>query len=120
MAADLGGLGEGALRAIPWDRRADGLEDTGLLVNATTLGMKGNPALDLNLDKLKTDAVVTDLVYQPVLTPLLAAAAGRGNPVVDGIGMLLHQARPGFRAWFGVEPEVTPELRAFVLEDGGA
>lgn len=120
VAADLAGLGEGVSHAILWDQRALGLENVGLLVNATTLGMTGNPALDLDLGGLATDAIVTDLVYQPVLTPLLEAAAGRGNPVVDGIGMLLHQARPSFRAWFGVEPEVTPALRAHVLADPDA
>jgi shikimate dehydrogenase len=86
-----------------------------LLVNTTSQGMVGEAKLDLALDRLPRDAVVADIVYVPLETPLLAAARQRGNPVVDGLGMLLHQARPGFAAWFGIEPEVTPELRDAVL-----
>jgi len=86
-----------------------------LLVNTTTLGMAGQPPLDLDLATLAPEAVVTDIVYTPLITPLLAAARARGNVVVDGLGMLLHQAVPGFEAWFGVRPEVTGELREFVL-----
>ena len=71
--------------------------------------------MDIDLRELPLEALVTDVVYAPLETPLLAAAGRRGNPVVDGLGMLLHQARPGFAAWFGVDPEVTAELRAFVL-----
>ena len=89
------------------------------MVNATALGMAGAPPLDLDLGALPGAALVTDIVYTPLETPLLMAAAARGNPVVDGLGMLLHQARPGFAAWYGVEPEVTPDLRAFVLEAAG-
>ncbi len=100
-----------------WEKRSDALIDTGLVVNTTSLGMTGQPPLDLTLDRLPAEAVVYDLVYAPLCTLLLNEARRRGNPVVDGLGMLLHQARPGFRAWFGVEPEVTPALRAFVLED---
>jgi shikimate dehydrogenase len=74
--------------------------------------MEGEPALDLDLGALPTDALVFDIVYVPRETPLLAAARRRGNPVMNGLGMLLHQARPAWRLWFGVEPEVTPELRA--------
>ena len=86
-----------------------------LLVNTTSQGMAGEAALDLQLDHLPPQALVSDIVYVPLETPLLAAARGRGNPVVDGLGMLLHQARPGFAAWFGVAPEVTPGLRDAVL-----
>ncbi|WP_422369297.1 shikimate dehydrogenase [Pelagibius sp.] len=103
------------VKALPWSARAEALSDLGLLVNSTSLGMSGHPPLDLPLDRLPASALVTDLVYTPLETPLLAAAKTRGCRVVDGLGMLLHQARPGFRAWFGVDPEVTPELRAFVL-----
>ena len=78
--------------------------------------MKGQPALELDLARLPEAALVNDIVYVPLETPLLAAARARGNPVVDGIGMLLHQARPGFAAWFDVTPEVTARLRAHVLE----
>ena len=77
--------------------------------------MTGKLALDLALDPLPKTATVNDIVYAPLRTELLQAAAARGNRTVDGLGMLLHQARPGFAAWFGVEPEVTAELRAFVL-----
>ncbi|MSO73976.1 MAG: shikimate dehydrogenase [Alphaproteobacteria bacterium] len=106
-----------AIKVMMWNDRSAALADISLLVNATSLGMSGQAPLDLSLDRLKAEAVVYDLVYAPLETPLLYAASQRGNPVVDGLGMLLHQARPGFRAWFGVEPEVTPALRAFMLED---
>lgn len=106
---------DGALSVHAWDRRHATLSGAGLLVNTTTLGMVGQPPLDLDLDGLPPDSLVTDLVYAPLVTPLLEAAGARGNPVVDGLGMLLHQARLGFEAWFGVRPEVTAALRAFVL-----
>lgn len=98
-----------------WVSRETLTAEANLLVNTTTQGMTGQPALDLKLDALPTAALVTDAVYTPLETPLLAAARARCNRVVDGLGMLLHQARPGFKAWFGVEPEVTAELRAAVL-----
>jgi shikimate dehydrogenase len=100
---------------IPWEARAEALAGAGLLVNATSQGMQGEPALDLDLGCLPLTAAVADIVYTPLETPLLAAARVRGHPLVDGLGMLLHQARPGFAAWFGREPEVTPEVRTFVL-----
>ncbi len=105
------------IHMVAWEARGDALDGAGLLVNTTTLGMTGAPSLDIALDALPSDAVVTDIVYAPLETPLLAAARARGNPCVDGLGMLLHQARPGFAAWFGREPDVTEALRAFVLED---
>lgn len=104
-------------RVWPWVGRAGSLSDAGLLVNTTKLGMQGEAALDLPLDSLPVGAVVTDAVYVPLETALLTSAATRGNRVVDGLGMLLHQARPGFSAWFGVEPDVTDELRACVEAD---
>lgn len=110
LAAELGG----PIRAIAWAERSAALAGAALLVNTTSLGMKGQPPLDLALDALPRSALVTDIVYTPLITPLLAAAQARGNPVVDGLGMLLHQARPGFRAWFGVDPVVDAELRAVV------
>jgi shikimate dehydrogenase len=105
---------KGHIDVLPWERRNQALSSAAMLVNATSLGMTGAPALDVSLDALPYDAVVNDIVYSPLETPLLAAARRRGNTAVDGLGMLLHQARPGFAAWFGVEPEVTPELRARV------
>jgi shikimate dehydrogenase len=109
-------LGFGAT-AAPWEERAALLGSARLLVNCTTQGMRGQPALDLPLDDLPSEAVVMDAVYTPLLTPLLAAAQARGNGIVDGLGMLLHQARPGFAAWFGVEPVVDQALRDHVLAD---
>ncbi len=105
----------GPIEVISWDARADALKDAALLVNSTNLGMAGQAPLDLDLAHLPTGAVVYDIVYVPLMTELLKAAQARGNRIVDGIGMLLHQARPGFKAWFGPDPQVTPELRAFVL-----
>ncbi|MEO1276215.1 MAG: shikimate dehydrogenase [Pseudomonadota bacterium] len=99
----------------PWSERAAALAGAGLLVNTTVLGMHGKPALDLPLDALPTSALVNDIVYAPLETDLLARARARGNPVVDGLGMLLHQARPGFRAWFGTDPVVDDGLRRAVL-----
>jgi shikimate dehydrogenase len=104
---------------IDWSRRRDSLTDAALLVNATSQGMHGEDELDLPLDRLPSHALVNDIVYVPLETPLLAAARARGNPVVGGLGMLLHQARPGFAAWFGISPEVTPALRDAVLKTLG-
>jgi shikimate dehydrogenase len=99
----------------PWEARAEVLRDSGILVNSTSLGMDKEPPLELDLDALPVSAVVVDIVYVPLETPLLAAARRRGHRVVDGLGMLLHQGRPGFAAWFGATPQVTPELRAAML-----
>jgi shikimate dehydrogenase len=98
-----------------WDDRARMLEGCGLLVNSTSLGMTGQPALEIDLARLPETALVTDIVYRPLETDLLARARARGNPAVDGLGMLLHQAVEGFGAWFGVTPHVTPALRDHVL-----
>jgi shikimate dehydrogenase len=110
LAAALGG----PVQVVGWAERADALADASLLVNTTTLGMKGQPPLELDLTALPASAIVVDIVYVPLLTPLLAAAAARGHIVVDGLGMLLHQARPSFKAWFGIDPEVTDDLRRAV------
>ena len=107
---------EFGLTAFPWADRAAALDGAALVVNATSLGMTGQPMLDLPLDALPINALVHDIVYAPLETELLTQARARGNPIVDGLGMLLHQARPGFEAWFGVSPDVTPALRNFVLE----
>lgn len=109
----------GTTTAISWGDWRSALAGAGLLVNTTALGMDGKPPLDIDLETLPRTAVVNDIVYVPLETRLLAAARQRGNRVVDGLGMLLHQARPGFRAWFGVDPEVTPELRAHVAASLG-
>ncbi|PTW63258.1 shikimate dehydrogenase [Breoghania corrubedonensis] len=97
----------------------DVLEGTTVLVNTTSLGMEGQPPLDIDLAPLPARAVVTDTVYVPLETPLLELARHRGLMTVDGLGMLLHQAVPGFELWFGRRPEVTPELRRVVLADMG-
>ena len=111
LARDLGGT----IEVVGWDTRNAALKDAGLLVNTTQLGQAGQPALDIDLGNLPREAVVDDIVYVPLETNLLAQGRARGNAVVDGIGMLLHQARPGFKAWFGQEPEVDAGLREFVL-----
>ncbi len=103
-----------------WAERVDRTREVRLLVNATSLGMTGAPSLDMDLAQLCEECVVFDLVYVPLETPLLAAARARGLAAVDGLGMLLHQATPGFEKWFGVRPEVTPDLRALVAADIGS
>jgi shikimate dehydrogenase len=105
----------GAVEALPWSGVGEALADTALLVNCTSLGMTGQPPLEVPLASLPTAAVVADLVYAPLETALLAAARARGNVAVEGLGMLLHQAVPGFTHWGGVVPEVDAELRAAVL-----
>jgi shikimate dehydrogenase len=104
----------GPVRVLDWSERHAALEGAALLVNTTNQGMVGQAALDLALDALPGAALVCDIVYNPLETPLLAAARARGHSVVNGLGMLLHQARPSFEAWFGVLPEITPELRASI------
>ena len=106
-------------RVLPaaWDAIGGLLPRAGLLVNTTSLGMHGQPALELDVDLLPSHAVVADLVYVPLQTPLLAAAHARGLKTADGLGMLLHQAVRGFELWFGQRPEVTSELRSLVEAD---
>ena len=106
-----------AVVPAPWQEAGALLGSTGLLVNSTSLGMKGQPPLDIDVGLLPANAVVADLVYVPLVTPLLAAARARGLATADGLGMLLHQAVRGFSLWFGVKPAVTPELRALVVAD---
>jgi shikimate dehydrogenase len=110
LQRDLGG----PIAALPWEQRGAALGGAAMLINTTNQGMVGAPPLELALDALPPTALVSDIVYIPRETPLLAAARKRGNPTVNGLGMLLHQARPAFRAWFGIMPEVTPELRAMI------
>ena len=104
----------GPIKALPWEQRHETLEGAAMVVNTTSCGMVGQPALDIKLDKLPKSALAADIIYIPLETPFLAAARKRGNRTVNGLGMLLHQARPAWRAWFGIEPEVTAELRAMV------
>jgi len=106
-----------AVHPLSWDAIGEQLPATRLLVNTTTLGMDGQPPLELPIDRLPTDAVVADLVYVPLETALLAAARARGLRCADGLGMLLHQAVRGFSLWFDVRPTVTPELRSLVEAD---
>jgi shikimate dehydrogenase len=110
LARELGG----SIMALNWQEREAALEDAAMLINATSQGMVGEPPLDLALDSLPVSALVSDVIYIPRETALLAAARKRGNQTVNGLGMLLHQARPAFHAWFGIMPEVTAELRAMI------
>ncbi|MCB9988082.1 MAG: shikimate dehydrogenase [Rhodospirillales bacterium] len=99
------------LDVIDWDDREAAMEGVDLLVNSTALGMTGKPPLTVSLGVLPETALVCDIVYKPLMTDLLAQAQARSNPVVTGLGMLLHQARPAFEGWFGMLPEVTPGLQ---------
>ena len=103
------------LRVHDWDRRAEVLAQASLLVNTTSMGQAGQPALEIDLGLLPKHALVNDIVYTPPMTDLLRAAGARGNAVVTGIGMLLHQARPAFEAWFGVLPDVSKALEERIL-----
>ena len=102
------------VKVVDWAEREDAQAGVSLLVNSTTLGMHGQSPLELRLDALPVQALVSDAIYIPLETPLLAAARVRGHRTVNGLGMLLNQARPAFKAWFGVMPEITPELRAAI------
>ncbi len=112
LAAHLPGL-----HLLDWAQRSEVLADCALVVNATTLGMHGHGDPGLDFTRAAPGLAVIDLVYVPLETPLLAAARAHGLRAIDGLGMLLHQARPGFHAWFGVDPEVDAALRDFVLAD---
>jgi shikimate dehydrogenase len=105
------------VEAVAWHDADSAIRDAGVVVNTTTLGMAGNAPLDLDIANLSGDTVAADIVYVPLETPFLARARGRGLRTVDGLGMLLHQAVPGFERWFGVRPEVTETLRAILVAD---
>jgi len=105
-----------AVKPLAWDKRSDAIGDVALLANATDQGMLGKSALDISLDKLSKQTLVSDLIYVPPETPFLAAAKARGNVTINGLGMLLHQARPAFQAWFGVLPEITSDLRTKIMD----
>jgi shikimate dehydrogenase len=106
-----------SVHPMTWDAIGDRLPEASLLVNTTSLGMHGQPPLEIDVSRLPPQAVVADLVYVPLETALLAAARARGLKTADGLGMLLHQAVRGFELWFGQRPQVTPELRALVEAD---
>lgn len=110
IASDFGA----PVKAMAWDQRHDALDGAAMLVNATSQGMQGMPALDLVLDRLPAHALVADIIYIPRETPLLEQARLRGHKTVNGLGMLLHQGRPAWRDWFGIDVTVTPELRALI------
>ena len=103
-----------AVKPLRWDERSEALAGSALLVNTTSNGMVGQPPLDISLDALARNALVNDIVYTPLETPLLAAARVRGNVAVDGLGMLIQQARPAFHDWFGIMPDVTADERAMM------
>ena len=104
----------GPVKVLHWHERESALAGAAMLVNTTNQGMIGESPVDIRLDELPASAVVCDIIYNPLETPLLGEAKRRGNVVVDGLGMLLHQARPAFKAWFGVFPEITPGLRTSI------
>ena len=104
----------GPITAVPWEQRNDALDGAAMVVNTTSLGMVGQPALDINLGKLPKNALAADIIYVPLETPFLAAARQHGNRTVNGLGMLLHQATIAWKVWFGIEPAVTAELRELV------
>lgn len=104
----------GPLTALPWEQRHEVLDGAAMVVNTTSLGMVGQSVLDINLEKLPNSALAVDIIYIPLETPFLAAARKRGNATVNGLGMLLHQGRPAWQVWFGIEPAVTAELRAMM------
>ena len=116
-AEEIVALAPPRVAAVAWSDLGKHMAAANLLVNTTSLGMAGQPPLDLDLRPMGADAVVSDIVYVPLETPLLADARRRHLRTVDGLGMLLHQAVPGFERWFGVRPEVTVELRALVVAD---
>lgn len=110
MAADLGS----SLQVVPWEDRHNTLADAAMVVNTTSQGMVGQAPLDLSLERLPAGALAADIIYTPLETPFLAEARRRGCRTINGLGMLLHQARPAWKAWFGIEPEVTPALRRLI------
>jgi shikimate dehydrogenase len=102
------------VKVVPWEQREAALDGARMVANATSAGSAGKPPLDIPLDRLAKHAIVGDLIYVPPETPFLAAARARGNITANGLGLLLNQARPAFNAWFGVMPEITPQLRAAI------
>lgn len=107
----------GKITIFGWQNRDKALKDCNLLINTTNLGMVGKEELDISLDNLPKNALVTDIVYRPLMTNLLVTAKARGNKIIDGLGMLIYQAVPGFNAWFGVRPQIDSDLRQLLLEN---
>jgi shikimate dehydrogenase len=110
--------GQSEFTVVAWQQRARSLFNVDVLINTTSLGMDGKKPLEIDLHLLSMSTLVNDIVYTPLITPLLAQVKARGNPVVDGLGMLLHQAVPAFEAWFGTKPDVTQKLREHMLSGG--
>jgi shikimate dehydrogenase len=104
----------GPVTAVPWEETRAALADAAMVVNTTSQGMVGQPPLEVSLEGLPQRALVCDIIYIPKETPLLAEARRRGNRTLNGLGMLLHQARPAWKSWFGIDTKVTPELRALI------
>jgi shikimate dehydrogenase len=104
----------GPVTAVPWEETRAALADAAMVVNTTSQGMVGQPPLEVSLAGLPQRALVCDIIYIPKETPLLAEARRRGNRTLNGLGMLLHQARPAWKSWFGIDTKVTPELRALI------
>ncbi|MGO4387749.1 shikimate dehydrogenase [Microvirga sp. 2YAF29] len=117
LARAFGVTGGVTIETLAWDELNHGVAQSQLIVNTTSLGMAGQSPLPIDLKQAPDNAIVSDIVYAPLRTPLLAAAEARGLRIVDGLGMLLHQAVPGFERWFGVKPQVTPGLRALIVAD---
>ena len=107
----------GNLKPIGWEKVSEHLQDADLIINTTSLGMDGQPALEIEFDLISPSATVYDIVYAPLETDLLVQAAAKGASTIDGLGMLLHQAVPGFEKWFGRKPKVTAELRNVIISD---
>jgi shikimate dehydrogenase len=105
------------VHAGPMTALAERLSGADLFVNTTSLGMDDSDAIDIDFTVMRQGALVTDIVYVPLITPILVQAKAQGMKIADGLGMLLHQAVPGFEKWFGQRPEVTPELRALIIAD---
>lgn len=105
------------IEVVDWEQRSSAAEDAGVIVNTSTIGMKGEGSLDMAFAAVDDRVVVADIVYVPLETEFLANARARGLRTVDGLGMLLHQAVPGFEKWFGIRPTVTADLRALIVAD---
>ncbi|MEZ5834955.1 MAG: shikimate dehydrogenase [Geminicoccaceae bacterium] len=115
LGRQIAAWGNVAIEVVDWERRGEALDGAGICVQCSSLGMHGQPPLEIDLSALPVDAPVADIVYVPLVTGILADARRRGHPVVDGLGMLIHQAVPGFRHWGGAEPRVDAAVRTLML-----